>query len=341
MSKDPDRVVPLDWASLVGEAIRRRRLEGMTQREHAALANVSLPTISAFDKGEESLTLSKAMDILRVVGLVYDISRKDVQEIFVSEAHERWRLLTSGLPPEFEYARFPNGWYRVDYEIDGDLKSADLKQFRQILSDATVRYSGWPPFWVPTRDGIRPYEREGLLECWLAPIDPEKIFADAAHSDFWRVSPGGRAFLIRGYQEDAQETFPSGSIFDTSLPIWRLGECLLHAESLASRLTKSPSDASVRFRAMYTGLRGRHLAAWSNPLNSSSNIGQRSRSDEAVLQVTVRIEDISKDLTSIVYKLVSSLYERFGVAGLSQHFVATELEKMQRNRMDVQYPLEL
>jgi hypothetical protein len=41
-----------------------------TQREHAALASVSVPTVASFDRGEATLTLAKASDILRVVGLV-------------------------------------------------------------------------------------------------------------------------------------------------------------------------------------------------------------------------------------------------------------------------------
>ena len=56
----------MDWRALVDEAIRRRKAEKLTQREHAALASVSIPTIVSFDRGEESLTLTKAFAILRV-----------------------------------------------------------------------------------------------------------------------------------------------------------------------------------------------------------------------------------------------------------------------------------
>jgi DNA-binding NtrC family response regulator len=40
---------PLDWRRLVAEAIRRRKAEKLTQREHAALTSVSVPTIVSFD----------------------------------------------------------------------------------------------------------------------------------------------------------------------------------------------------------------------------------------------------------------------------------------------------
>ena len=57
------------------EAIRRRKEEKLTQREHAALASVSIPTIVGFDRGEKTLTLAKAFDILRVVGLIEEPGR--------------------------------------------------------------------------------------------------------------------------------------------------------------------------------------------------------------------------------------------------------------------------
>ena len=72
-------------------------------------------------------------------------------------------------------------------------------------------------------------------------------------------------FLIRGYQEDSQETFAAGQIFDTGLPIWRLGEALLHAAYLASLLKREEGSAiTIKFRVLYTGLTGRVLKASAN-----------------------------------------------------------------------------
>jgi len=59
MPENPRGVVPFNWSGLVAEAIRRRKAEKFTQREHAALASVSVPTIVAFDRGETTLTLAK------------------------------------------------------------------------------------------------------------------------------------------------------------------------------------------------------------------------------------------------------------------------------------------
>lgn len=67
---------PINWDAIVLETFRRREEEKLTQLRHATLANVGIPTMAAFERGELSLSLVKAFDILRVVGLVDDFSGK-------------------------------------------------------------------------------------------------------------------------------------------------------------------------------------------------------------------------------------------------------------------------
>jgi transcriptional regulator with XRE-family HTH domain len=332
MSANPGGIAPLDWRALVAEAIRRRKAEKLTQREHAALASVSVPTIVSFDRGEETLTLTKAFDILRVVGLVAEASKEGTQGAFVQEAFTRWRELTSKLPQNSP-GRFPDGWYRIDYALEGDLKSVELHKLPELLEQAVVHHTGWPLFLFPGRPELNPREVDGVIECWLKPADAgiDRPFGDAAHCDFWRVAPTGRAFIIRGYQEDAQDTFPPRTVFDTTLPTWRLGEALLHAERLASLLAVDPPKIKVHLRALYTGLSGRVLRAWSNPLADLMIEGGAARSDEAVLETTVLVADIATKLGETLHPLIASLFERFGVTGLSLDRVNAELERMKKN----------
>ena len=325
----------LNWPRLVAETIRRRKAEKMTQKDHAALASVSIPTIIAFDRGERTLSLAKAMDILRVVGLVVETSAEGAQETFVQDAFQRWQNLVRDLPPSSP-GRFPHGRYRIDYALEGDLKDIELHRFPDLLSRAVVRHTGWPMFWLPTsRAETRPQEIDGVIECWLAPGDKpgfDRPFYDAAHCDFWRAAPEGRLMLLRGYQEDAQETFPPGTIFDTTLPIWRIGEGFLHAARLARELARKPEDVVVRLRAIYTGLQGRDLKAWASPFSVDYFGGGRARSDEAVLEGSAVVAVIESDLDQAVYPLAASLFERFGVTGISQDFIKSELQRMRANK---------
>jgi transcriptional regulator with XRE-family HTH domain len=335
MSATSGGITPLNWQALVAEAVRRRKAEKLTQKEHAALASVSAPTIIAFDRGERTLSLNKAIDILRVVGLVEETSEAGAQEIFVQQAFTRWRGLVADLPKNSP-GRFPAGWYRIDYALDGDIKEFEPHKLIDILSKAVVPHTGWPMFWASKeRQETAASEIDGLVECWLAPGDKpgfNRPFYDAAHCDFWRVTPSGRAMLIRGYQEDAQETFAPGTIFDTTLPIWRMCEAYLHAAQLARLITRDPASTKIRMRILYTGLQGRDLRAWASPFSIDYFGGGRSRSDEAMLEGTAPAEDVVADLGRYVFPLVSSLFERFGVTGLSETFVQSEIERMQKNK---------
>lgn len=330
MPENTGNIAPLAWQRLVEETLRRRKAEGLTQKDHSALAGVSHPTMAAFERGETTLTLAKALDILRVVGLVDEPAEGDTQARFVRDAFERWRNLVAPLP-EDSPARFPNGWYRFDYWLEGDLKTPELTAFERILEKAVVRKTGWPPFWLPTREAIQPREVDGLIECWLAPQgeEVERGFNDPAHCDFWRGAPSGRMFLIRGYQEDGAETFPAGTILDTTLPLWRIGEVLLHAEKLASLLRKDADTAvTIHFRAMFTGLRGRVLRSWANPLSDLLVEGHAARSDEAVLEAKFPADGVESRLAECLLPLLASLYDRFGVAGLSLNRVEAEVQRL-------------
>jgi len=332
MPKNPRGITPLNWTALVTEAARRRKAERLTQREHAALASVSIPTIVAFDRGEKTLTLAKVFDILRVVGLVEEPAEGGAQEAFVQEAFVRWRELTEKLP-EDSPGRFPHGWYRFDYALEGELKDIELHRLPALLRQAVVPHTGWPLFLFPGRAELEPREVDGVIECWLKPAEAgvNRPLGDPAHCDFWRIAPTGRAFLIRGYQEDIQETFTPHTIFDTTLPTWRLGECVLHARRLAAELAVEPSKVHVRLRALYTGLSGRVLRAWANPLSDLMFEGSSARSDEAMLETVIPVSEIDTKLAEHLHPMIASLFERFGATGLSVDRVAAELERMQKN----------
>lgn len=174
------------------------------------------------------------------------------------------------------------------------------------------------------------------LECWVKLGDDEidRRFTDPAHSDFWRATPAGRFFLIRGYAEDSVETVPPGTILDTSVHIWRLAEGLLHAARVARAMKQDAgAEITVRFRALYSGLSGRvprHLGG--SPANMLHAL-RPAKSDEALIEAIVSAQRIEDDLAGTVYPLVASLSERFGVASLSTGFVQTEVDRFREGKV--------
>jgi transcriptional regulator with XRE-family HTH domain len=320
----------LNWQKLIDETVERRKESGMTKREHTALAGVSAPTMAAFERGETTLSLAKAFDILRVVGLMDEPVAAGAQERFLRESIERWESLVASLPTT-NNARFPDGFYRADYCFGGELKTATTKEFEDMLREVShTKYTGWPVFMFMTREETRPREVDGAIETWLPPSEiVPRSTDDPAHCDFWRGVPSGRMFLLRGYQEDGQETFPPGTVFDVTLPIWRMGEILLHARNLAQHLAKDdPGDLTVKLRILYSGLRGRQLKSWANPFAGIFMEGRPSRSDEVLIETEVPVRNIEEDLAGVLVPLVSQLFERFDAESVSYDFVKNEVLRL-------------
>jgi transcriptional regulator with XRE-family HTH domain len=246
---------------------------------------------------------------------------------WIEQCLGRWDALTADLPADAP-VRCPHGYYYMAYELTGDLRRIPPGQLPELLQRSVVRHTGWPPFWFPTRRGIEPYPIDGVVECWLGGDAELGMFGqrDAAHSDFWRISPEGLAFLLRGYQEDGLEQRPPASLFDITLPVWRVGEALLQAERLAGNLVEG--SATVTFAVHYHGLAGRSLTS----VDGSRLLfdGRVARQNDIMLRTTVEAASIVPNLPEIVHPLLAPLYALFDFFDLPVTLVTEELAKMRR-----------
>ena len=258
-----------------------------------------------------------------------ELSRLDQ---WVSESEVIWQNRISELPPDSP-ARCPHGFFTFAYHVDDGNFFGGLADLREMLGDAP-RLTGWPPWWVPTRLEIEPYARDGALECWLGndPSAPQRGLHDAAHADFWRITPDGLAFLLRGYEEDGIQAqlakIQPDTIMDPLLPIWRVGEALQHAAFLADRL----GGNSISFVARYTGLLGRRLVPWASPVEGAVWARGTCRDDAVSLSTNVGVDTLSANLAEVVHELLSPLYERFSLTRLPYGVVQHELNLLLKRK---------
>lgn len=248
---------------------------------------------------------------------------------WVGESCTRWGALVESLPAD-DPRKFPRGHCMFAYELRGPLRSISAGQLLEILRFKAPRHTGWPPFWVPNKPELEPYPQDGAIECWLGRDGQAR---DAAHSDFWRVTPDGYAFLTRGFQEDGPEAqqrgFEPGTVIDITVPVWRVGEVLLHAQALAASLGEG--DIEVVFRSCYMGLQGRDFASISGTRFIMP--GQRvCRQHSIVLNATISASAIKDGLPEIVHATLAPMYELFNFYQLPMTLVQEEITKMKSGR---------
>ena len=206
-----------------------------------------------------------------------------------------------------------------------------MKRFLDMLTSAKSHHTGWPSWWVPTREGIRPSIVDNAIECALA-RDSQGGRRTPHHSDFWRAAPTGKLYLIRGYDEDSYpDRVAPGTGFDITTPTWRLGDALLHAAALSGML--GGNDAEILFRARWWGLNGRKLVSVGNPNRRMWGENYYCRQHDYITpDQRLASKSIGDGLPEIVTRMLAPLYELFDFFVLPPQLVAQELQNMRQNR---------
>jgi len=211
---------------------------------------------------------------------------------------------------------YQKGSWSCSYVVHPVLHPPSLSQFKRILEEVKGTETGWPPWLsLENRPGMEMKINDGLIECWLK---------DTADADFWRADPKGFMFLIRRLQEDTD--FPNvepRTLFDLTLPVWRTGECMLHAVRLAGKLNAEHLDLTMAWE----GLAGRELRALASP-NRMLFQGRRSTDDSVSTSISTPIATVLDALPDLVKKLLDPLYARFGFYEPADELYATELHRM-------------
>ena len=248
---------------------------------------------------------------------------------FVEAGRVRWQELTeempAGAPP-----RFPQGFYEMGFSLVGAESAPNLSVLQDRLAVARqIRLTGWPPFLSMTTQGWKPYPHENFVEAWIgSPIRQDWMSREPAHNDFWRASPEGKLYTIRGYTEDGcAERVEPGRTIDVTLPVWRVGEGVLFAARLAETFE---NVEAIAIECRFTGLRNRALVS----LNGRrAMFGDHvSQTNSITLTYVATPEQIHDNLVEIMHTFLVPLYERFDFFRLPFELVDTELERLKHGR---------
>lgn len=246
----------------------------------------------------------------------------DALETWMAESLARWDEVRPTLEPAAQ-ERAGRGWYAVAYTLDGELETPTPPQLLDILRVARGTETGWPA-WI-VMDGAA-----DRLQLYGETIESTLLGGafDPGDFDFWRADPSGRLFLVRGYDEDGGHSRREpGTAIDFVLPIWRIGEALLHPARLAARL--GDEHAAVDFAVVWHGLSGRSLVA--SERRRFFHTRGPAQGDE--VSSRIRVGDASRipdELPEITRQLIAPLYWQFSFYEIEERVVIEELHEMRR-----------
>lgn len=219
------------------------------------------------------------------------------------------------------FEQYPHGWWSCSYTVGPVETPPTLAAFRNILREIKGHETGWP-VWLSldTTQAMTPHVVGDVIECWLL---------DTGDADFWRADPKGQMFLLRRFQEDTGEMrgLEPGQVFDLTLPIWRTGECLLHASRLAAHL----GAQHVELAMTWHGLEGRELRTVASSRRRAPLFpGRVCRDNEVRTTVETEAAAISDTLPELVKHLTMPLHARFNFFEAQEELYVAEITEMRK-----------
>lgn len=210
------------------------------------------------------------------------------------------------------------GYYAVAFELVQG-KQPTLPQLKDWMVTDGPRYTGWPPFWWPTRTEIAPQiVDQATFECL------HDGTGRVGHIERWRASTTGAFTIVRAY--DSDQEYEPGESLELTMPVWRVAELILYAGRMAKRYEADNVDFTLR----YDGLSGRVLRTRASPTRLLFE-GHTTKADRYEKRLSLAAADIETGVAEITDQLIRGLFELFQFI-LPASLCEEEISRMKSNR---------
>jgi hypothetical protein len=253
---------------------------------------------------------------------------RDRLAAFMAKGEQNWAQRVATLPPNAP-PRFPHGFYDAGFALDGILPERGLGALASVLQNSLRNHSGWPPFAYLHSEPFRPRPIGGAIEAWFGPAK-DRQFDDAAHSDFWRISPDGYFFTRRGYNEDrGYRDVPLGTSFDITTSSLRISETIMQVYYVLRELGAQNETVLMSFR--WTGLSGRRLVSIGNPNRMLSSDNYKADQKELSISKEIAHNAIPDAIPDLTWEILAPVYQLFDFWPLPKRLVEEEVRALLRH----------
>ena len=204
----------------------------------------------------------------------------------MNEASMVWEVLLRGC-----------GEYGVRFGLESAKRPA-LAELKGWMRTESPNYTGWSPFWWPTRAEIVPQVvDQETYECL------HDGTGRVGHIERWRASTTGAFTIVRAYDSDYE--LEPGKFLELNMPAWRVSELILYAGRMAERFEAKTVDFTIR----YEGLSGRVL--WTRSQNRSLSQDYTTKANRYEKRVSLATDDIETGVVEITDDLIRVLFELY------------------------------
>lgn len=210
------------------------------------------------------------------------------------------------------------------------------RQFLETLRNANPDLTGWP-VWLDSStfhdESTHPYVFNNAWEAFIyAPRRDATLHW--GHLDFWILDPRGEFFLRRVLQDDLGTSHhaTAGKTVDPVIAVLRTAEAIAVGQQFARALNCVEESTNLIFTFRWSGLRGRHLEAWSTPTRWF-NTGGPAKQDSAESTVFFPLRGNRETIVAQTHEAILPLTRVFDGYELKEPIIRELAEKLLDRRL--------
>jgi transcriptional regulator with XRE-family HTH domain len=296
----------INWKALVKETLIRRKAKGLTQKAHADVLGISVPTLSKFECGETNMSLDIVFKILDSVDLLdkpASAERADFER-FIEMGNSVYRKLEGTNDAYFSMAcQIHESW---PYGGKSFLRN-DMKQLK-----------------------FYPLVAQHLIRPNTFRFDENPVFPQLNYFGLTSKTNQPLIYAANQYFEDMQAQVMPGSFMDAVQPLVNMAKFVYYCMDIAAEYTNN-RNCKYSFSITFNRLLGRIMRNQSFPLNGT--MVEPECSGAAIQDSVTLTLDIFPYQTNddTLFDLALPLYQAFGFSKVPKNVRKNYNEWVLRN----------